>query len=120
MWTPRAALVALGEQRELHLGFVRALLDVAQVVEPDDFEEVELAERAGQTVGVKQVSEHIWLVSFMDYGHFDDQTCRLEPVEDPLGPKVLPMSSEQSVTHVSGLDPEVSGGEAGIRILGGG
>ena len=32
----------------------------------------------------------------MDYdpGYFDDQTCRLEPIEDPFGPKVLPMSSE--------------------------
>ena len=30
---------------------------------------------AGQMVGVKQVDEHIWLVSFMDYdlGYFDDQ-----------------------------------------------
>jgi putative transposase len=51
---------------------------------------------AGQTVGVKQVSERIWLVSFMHYdlGYFDDQTCRLEPIENPFGPKVLPMSPE--------------------------
>jgi len=43
---------------------------------------------------VKQVSEHIWLVSFMDYdlGYFDHETCRLEPIENPFGPKVLPMS----------------------------
>ena len=34
---------------------------------------------AGQNVGVKQVSEKIWLVSFMHYdlGYFDDETCRL-------------------------------------------
>ena len=44
----RAALVALGEQREQHLGLVRALLDVAEVVELDYLEEVELAQRAGQ------------------------------------------------------------------------
>ena len=44
----RAALVALGEQREQHLGLVRALLDVAEVVEQDYLEEVELAQRAGQ------------------------------------------------------------------------
>ena len=51
---------------------------------------------AGQKVGVAQVSEHIWLVSFMDYdsGYFDDETCRLEPIEDPFRPKVLPMSPE--------------------------
>src|SRR5262249_31046124 len=50
---------------------------------------------AGQKVGVKQVSERIWLVSFMQYdlGYFDDETCRLEPVENPFGPKVLPMMS---------------------------
>ena len=48
---------------------------------------------AGQDVGVKQVSDRIWLVSFMDYdlGYFDDETCRLEPIENPFGPKVLPV-----------------------------
>jgi putative transposase len=37
---------------------------------------------AGQTVG------------FMDYdlGYFDDETCRLEPLQNPFGPKGLPMS----------------------------
>ena len=46
---------------------------------------------AGQSVGIKQVSEHIWLVSFMNYdlGYFDHETCRLEPLENPFGPKVL-------------------------------
>ncbi|RWK02913.1 MAG: IS481 family transposase [Mesorhizobium sp.] len=49
---------------------------------------------AGQTVGIKQVEDHIWLASFMDYdlGYFDDETCRLEPLHNPFGPKVLPMS----------------------------
>ena len=48
---------------------------------------------AGQSVGIKQVSEHIWLVSFMDYdlGYFDNEACRLEPIENPFGPKVLPL-----------------------------
>jgi putative transposase len=51
---------------------------------------------AGQDVGVKQVSDRIWLVTFMQYdlGYFDDETCRLEPIENPFGPKVLPMSPE--------------------------
>jgi putative transposase len=51
---------------------------------------------AGQSVGIKQVSDRIWLVSFMDYdlGYFDDETCRLEPLDSPFGPKVLPMSPE--------------------------
>jgi putative transposase len=46
---------------------------------------------AGQSVGIKQVSEEIWLVTFMDYdlGYFDHQTCRLEPLENPFGAKLL-------------------------------
>jgi len=49
---------------------------------------------AGQTVGIKQTEDRIWLVTFMDYdlGYFDDETCRLEPLQNPFGPKVLPMS----------------------------
>ena len=41
---------------------------------------------AGQKVGVKQVEEKIWLVSFMQYdlGFFDHETCR--------------------ITHVTGID----------------
>ena len=49
---------------------------------------------AGQNVGVKQIGDQIWLVSFMEYdlGFFDDETCRLESAENPFGAKVLPMS----------------------------
>jgi putative transposase len=51
---------------------------------------------AGQNVGVTKVAERIWLVTFMHYdlGSFDDETCRLEPIGNPFGPKVLPMSPE--------------------------
>jgi putative transposase len=51
---------------------------------------------AGQKVGVKQVGDHVWLVTFMEYdlGYFDDETCRLEPIDNPFGPKLLPMSPE--------------------------
>jgi putative transposase len=51
---------------------------------------------AGQNVGVTQVGDRVWLVSFMQYdlGYFDDETCRLEPIDNPFGPKVLPMSPE--------------------------
>jgi putative transposase len=47
---------------------------------------------AGQNVGVTQVGGRIWLVTFMQYdlGYFDDETCRLDPIENPFGPKVLP------------------------------
>jgi putative transposase len=53
---------------------------------------------AGQDVGVKQVSDRIWLVTFMDYdlGYFDDETCRLEPVENPI--------RAESVTYVPGMN----------------
>jgi len=51
---------------------------------------------AGQNVGVTQVGERIWLVTFMQYdlGYFDDETCRLEPIENPFGAKLLPIRSE--------------------------
>ena len=49
---------------------------------------------AGQNVGVKQVADRIWLVSFMNYdlGFFDHETCRLGSASNPFAPKVLPMS----------------------------
>lgn len=50
---------------------------------------------AGQSVGIKEVGDGIWLVSFMDYdlGYFDLEGMRFEPIDNPFGPKVLPMSS---------------------------
>lgn len=49
---------------------------------------------AGQNIGIKEVADNIWLVTFMHYdlGFFDHETCRLEPVANPFEPKVLPMS----------------------------
>ena len=49
---------------------------------------------AGEDVGVKHVDDYIWLVIFIDYdlGYIDDETCRLEPIANPFGPNVLPMS----------------------------
>jgi putative transposase len=29
-----------------------------------------------------------------DLGYFDDEMCRLEPIENPFGPRLLPMSPE--------------------------
>jgi putative transposase len=51
---------------------------------------------AGQNVGVTQVGERVWLVTFMRYdlGYFDDETCRLEPIDNPFAPKLSPMSPE--------------------------
>ena len=49
---------------------------------------------AGQAVGVKEVDDGIWLVSFMDYdlGYIDLEEKTLQPLDNPFGPKVLPMS----------------------------
>jgi putative transposase len=49
---------------------------------------------AGQNVGIKQVDDKIWLVSFMQYdlGFFDEDSCRLGSAENPFGARVLPMS----------------------------
>jgi putative transposase len=48
---------------------------------------------AGQAVDVKEVHDDIWLVSFMDYdlGYFDLDARVLEPIDNPFGPKLLPM-----------------------------
>jgi hypothetical protein len=45
---------------------------------------------AGQNVGVKQVADRVWMVSFMDYdlGFFDDETGHIECAENPFGAKV--------------------------------
>jgi hypothetical protein len=49
---------------------------------------------AGQAVGIKEVDEGIWLVSFMEYdlGYIDLEEKTLQPLINPFGPKVLPMS----------------------------
>jgi putative transposase len=48
---------------------------------------------AGQSIGIKEVSEKIWLVTFMDYdlGFFDHETGRVECTENPFAAKPLPM-----------------------------
>jgi putative transposase len=51
---------------------------------------------AGHNVGVREVAEHVWMISFMHYdlGFFDDQCTRVECAPNPFGAKVLPMSPE--------------------------
>ncbi len=50
---------------------------------------------AEQSVGISEVNDGIWLVSFMDYdlGYFDEDSKRFEPLENPFKARVLPMSS---------------------------
>jgi len=50
---------------------------------------------AGQTVGIREVADQIWLVSFMHYDlrFFDKDEGRIEPGPNPFAPeKVLTMS----------------------------
>jgi len=44
---------------------------------------------AGQFVGIREVDEQIWLVSFMDYdlGFFDQDEGRVEPAPNPFAPE---------------------------------
>ena len=51
-----------------------------------------------QNVGVKEVSDKIWLVSFMHYdlGFFDHEVGRVECAPNPFGAKLLPMSPEEN------------------------
>lgn len=48
---------------------------------------------ADQLVGIQEVSDKIWLVSFMEFdlGFFDEDAARVEPAANPFLPKVLPM-----------------------------
>ena len=49
---------------------------------------------AGQKLGIKEVDEGIWLVSFMHYdlGYFDLEQKTLQPLDNPFGSRLLPMS----------------------------
>ena len=44
----------------------------------------------GQTVGIREVEDKLWLVSFMNYdlGCFDEDVGRVEPTANPFIPKL--------------------------------
>ena len=46
---------------------------------------------AGQDIGVKEIDDGIWLVTFMDYdlGFFDLETNKLEPLDYPFAPEIV-------------------------------
>ena len=46
---------------------------------------------AGQILGIRQLDEQIWLVTFLDYdlGFFDAQDARVEPAPNPFAPEKL-------------------------------
>ena len=49
---------------------------------------------AGQKLGIKEVDDGIWLISFMHYdlGYFDLEQKNLQPLNSPFGTRLLPMS----------------------------
>ena len=49
---------------------------------------------AGQRLGIKEMDDGIWLVSFIDYGlgYIDLEQRALQPVDNPFGPRLSPMS----------------------------
>jgi hypothetical protein len=49
---------------------------------------------AGNKVGLKEVDEGIWLVSFMHYdlSYIDLEQKTLQPLDNPFGPRLSPMS----------------------------
>ena len=60
----------------------------------------------GQLVGIREVADDVWQVSFMDcdLGFFDNERGRVEPGPNPFAPdKVLTMCPEWGVNHVTGI-----------------
>jgi hypothetical protein len=61
----------------------------------------------GQAVGIKEVHDDIWLVSFMDYdlGYFDLETRELEPLDNPFGPRLRNRAKcgKRSTEHSKGI-----------------
>jgi putative transposase len=54
-----------------------------------------LSDPSNEAVGIEGLNpEHQSTFMNYDLGYFDDETCRLEPIDNPFGPKVLPMSPE--------------------------
>ena len=49
---------------------------------------------AGQKLGIKEVDDGIWLASFMHYdlGYFDLEQKTLQPLDNPFGTWLSPMS----------------------------
>ena len=76
---------------------------------------------AGQAVGIKEVDDGIWLVSFMDYdlGYVDLEEKSLQPLEKPSGQKcylclryiLLPMCPVRTIENLereTGFEPATS------------
>jgi hypothetical protein len=51
-------------------------------------------ELAGQKLGIKEVDDGVWLVSFMHYdlGYIDLEQRTLQTIDNPFGTRLSPMS----------------------------
>ena len=49
---------------------------------------------AGQRLGIKEVDDGIWLISFMQYdlGYIDLERKKLQTIDNPFGTRLSPMS----------------------------
>jgi hypothetical protein len=61
---------------------------------------------AGQKLGIREVDDGIWLVSFMTYdlAYIDLAQRTLQTIDNPFGTRSSPVSQVRSVTQVSGPD----------------
>lgn len=55
---------------------------------------------AGQRLGLKEVDDGIWLLSFMHYdlGYIDLEQRTQQTIDNPFGMRLSPMSQVRSVT----------------------
>jgi hypothetical protein len=69
-----------------------------------------------QAVGIKEVDDGIWLVTFMDYdpGFIDLEEKTLQSLSNPFWPKVLPMSFVHSVIFVTS---KLQTSRQGVNVL---
>lgn len=60
---------------------------------------------AGQRVGQREVDDAIWLVSFVTYdpGYIGLERMTLQPLDNPFGTRLLPLSQVHAVACVSGM-----------------
>jgi hypothetical protein len=63
----------------------------------------------GQRLGINEVNDGIWRVSFMPYdlGTFDLEQRTSRPLDNPFGPRLSRLSWVRSVTYVLGLDTKI-------------
>lgn len=68
---------------------------------------------AGQAVGIKEVDDGIWLVSFMSYdlGYIDLEEKTLQPLPNPFGPQAAPATAQSNTINSSGETEASSAGE---------